>query len=136
MRLWRRSLLWLPLFTAAAQRSVNSGPRTVLIWKRSGGIAGFCDELTVLDNGGFIAASCKPDGGAKSGALPKPEAARLEQWRKSFKPISIANRDAGLNDSMSETLDFHGIGKDDAADSDRKAMLEWASKVYARSLVK
>ena len=57
---------------------VNAGGGPVLVWHREGGIAGFCDDLTVNADGSYTAERCT--GEAMTSTLTADEQALLNDW--------------------------------------------------------
>jgi hypothetical protein len=117
-------------------------PATVLMrWKREGGIAGFCDYITVYLSGEVHKSSCK---GGESGEerlsdiLSEEEIAKLDQWAMDYGTISIdASDPKGVSDRMVVTLEFIGLGNMDALSStDENALLEFAQLLSQSSSLK
>lgn len=102
----------------------------VLEWSRSGGFAGFCDELRVWPSGRFEAASCKPDGKTRQGTLPRAEADKLERWLKAFGKLKHDSRQTGVDDGMAVTLELRGSGKGSPSEKETAAVLDWAAAVF------
>jgi hypothetical protein len=106
----------------------------VLTWRREGGIAGFCDEMSVSANGEVRARSCKPGGGSRTGMLSKEDLVRLDQWRMSFDSVGIETRDSPVTDAMTVTLTLKGNGTGKPTDEERQDILGWAQDVYDQIL--
>ena len=72
----------------------------VLAWSRVGGIAGFCDSLTITADGRVTATTCV------SLFLPEPEPLaaadweQLQAWLEAFGPYSDTITDGAIADSM------------------------------------
>ena len=117
-------------------------PATVLMrWKREGGIAGFCDYITVYLSGEVHKSSCK---GGEPGEerlidiLSEDEIAKLDEWVMDYGTISIdASDPKGVSDRMVVTLEFIGLGSMDALSStDENALLEFAQLLSQSSSLK
>jgi hypothetical protein len=108
----------------------NATSEPVLFWTMSGGIAGFCEELSVWPDGKVQASTCKFGGRNKAGKLSKEGAERLRRWIDSFGAISIGGRDPGVTDSLALTLKLRGRGKARPSESEKQQMLEWAQQVH------
>lgn len=102
----------------------------VLVWSMSGGIAGFCEELSVWVDGKVRAATCKFGGRIRSGKLAGEDAAKLARWTRTFGSVSIEQRDAGVADSLAVTMKLRGRGDGQPSDSEKQKMLEWAQATY------
>jgi hypothetical protein len=124
----RRLLLACP---AAGFLGNAAQDEPLLVWMQSGGIAGLCDELKVWQNGEFRATSCRPNGASNTGTLSKKDSAQIEQWRKSLHVVKVENRDSGIADGMSVSLNFRGVGQRQASDAELRSMMEWAQEIYS-----
>jgi hypothetical protein len=117
-------------------------PATILMkWKREGGIAGFCDFLTVFLSGEVHRSSCK--GGEYveerlSNVLPEAEIARLDEWVQEYGTVSIdASDPKGVSDRMVVTLEFMGLGSQESlASANEKELLEFAQLLSQSSPTK
>jgi hypothetical protein len=105
----------------------------VLIWHREGGIAGFCDDLTIDAVGLVDAASCADDPAAtvSHGQLPPDDLARLEAWLDQYQPFEVEQVDPATADAMAITLTFVGRGPAEPTDADKQQILDFAAEIYA-----
>ncbi len=90
-------------------------PATVaLTWKRSGGVAGFCDSMTIYLSGEVQATSCKSgDITLKrlSDLVSPEEIATLNEWISKYGVVNIdASDPAGVADRMVVKLKLAGTG--------------------------
>jgi len=90
-------------------------PATVaLTWKRSGGIAGFCDSLTIFLSGEVQATNCKNTEIIEkrlTDLLTAEEMATLNEWISKYGTVEIdASDPANVADAMSVTLQLMGTG--------------------------
>jgi hypothetical protein len=90
-------------------------PATVaLTWSRSGGIAGFCDTLTIYLSGEVQGSNCKSGGPvikSISELLSPAEVATMNEWISKYGEISIdASDPKGAADAMSVKLTMYGTG--------------------------
>jgi hypothetical protein len=113
-------------------------PATVLLtWKREGGIAGFCDFMTIYLSGEGHGSSCK---GGQYGeqrlidVLSQEEIAKLDEWVKSYGSVSIdASDPKGVSDRMVVTLTFTGLGSQETVSSSfQKELLNFAQDLHQR----
>lgn len=110
-------------------------PATILMkWKREGGIAGFCDFLTVYLSGEVHRGSCKSGEYAEErlrDILSEAEIAKLDEWVQEYGTISIdASDPKGVADRMVVTLEFTGLGSQETISSaDEKELLEYAQSL-------
>ena len=107
-------------------------PATVLLtWKREGGIAGFCDYVTVYLSGEVHKSSCKggePVEERLIDILSEDEIAKLDEWVMDYGTISIdASDPKGVSDRMVVTLEFIGLGSQETISSEiENELLEFA----------
>jgi hypothetical protein len=90
-------------------------PATVaLIWKRSGGVAGFCDNMTIYLSGEVQASTCKntePVEKKLADLLTAEEIATMNDWISKYGTAEINTSDpANVADAMSVTLKLMGTG--------------------------
>jgi hypothetical protein len=104
----------------------------VLIWTREGGIAGFCDGLTLTAGHRAIVGSCgdpRPAGDAGL-LLSSEQIHQFEGWRDEFASFSVEwADDEAVADGMTVRLAFEGRGAVEASDDDRQAIARFASAV-------
>jgi len=100
-------------------------------WSRSGGIAGFCDRMTIQTSGTVEVLSCK------SNITPQPSvtlnSARLSQlniWLKTYLPTEIVIKDNATADSMTVILDFSGKGSQVMPEDIKVELMDFASSVF------
>ncbi len=105
-----------------------------LAWHREGGIAGFCDDISVYLTGEIYATSCK-SGAATGLGRSRLDAAQLAQifaWVDKFKAFEISLSDGeGVMDSMTTYLAFSGAGDEQPTEEDQQAILKFAAELYA-----
>jgi hypothetical protein len=106
-----------------------------LVWKREGGIAGFCDSLTVFLSGEVYANRCKPqaDGrmGTLSDLLDAKERAQFDKWMATFAMSSLdASDPKGVSDRMVVTLQLFGNGSKPPARWQQQELFKFAQDLY------
>jgi len=106
-----------------------------LIWKREGGIAGFCDTLTVFLSGEVYASQCKGQPEGKMGTLAQllsaTEQRQFSRWIADFGQLDLdASDPQGVSDRMVITLRLFGTGNKQPTESDQKALLGFAQNLY------
>lgn len=105
-----------------------------LAWHREGGIAGFCDDISVYLTGEVYATSCKS--GAPTGlGRSRLDAAQLTQiytWVDNLDEFEISQSDGeGVMDSLTTYLAFSGTGSQQPDEEVKEAILKFASELYA-----
>ena len=103
-----------------------------LTWRREGGFAGFCDDLTVSITGEAIASSCKSGELYPPGKLTDEESAQLRRWAEAFASVVIEQKDPAVADAMTVILTMTGSGSGQPSAVEQQAMLLWAQGVYDR----
>ena len=113
----------------------NGGPITwseALAWHREGGIAGFCDDLTIDVTGEATARSCAGGQQVKLGRthLDAAQLTDLYRWIDSLQPFQVENSDPATADAMTIRLAFNSVGPGQASDADIRAIADFAARVY------
>ncbi len=108
-----------------------------LTWTREGGIAGFCDSMTVFLSGEVYGNQCrsKPDGTMATFAdlLSSKERTQFNAWIKEFGQVELdASDPVGVSDRMAVTLSFYGNGKGTLTKPDEQELLLWAQDLFQR----
>jgi hypothetical protein len=104
-----------------------------LAWHREGGIAGFCDDLTVYVTGHVFAASCKvqPPEPVGQRLLTADELAQLYMWVDTYAQFEMEQRDDAVADAMTTTLVFAGAGEQVADEATQQAIAGFAAELFA-----
>jgi demethoxyubiquinone hydroxylase (CLK1/Coq7/Cat5 family) len=107
-----------------------------LIWTREGGIAGFCDNVTVFLSGEVYGGSCMGGGTMESliNLLTSDEIAQLDEWISQYGQIDIdASDPEGVSDRMVVTLTLFGNGsRRTISTATQRNMLEFAQSLHQR----
>ena len=105
----------------------------VLSWHREGGIAGFCDDLTITAGGEVTATSCmgREGGMVASAQLDATQQAQLEQWVGTLGAFEVEQSDDAVADSMTVGLTFKGRGSGTPNAATEQALLDFAGMLYA-----
>ncbi|GAB4462557.1 MAG: hypothetical protein OHK0041_25990 [Anaerolineales bacterium] len=106
-----------------------------LTWSRDGGIAGFCDRLTVFRSGEVYGSSCKSQTGGTMGTfsslLSSGEIAQLQGWLAEYGSVTIEAADPqGVSDRMTVTVNLYGSGSAKPLKAEETDLLEWAQSLY------
>ena len=111
-------------------------PATVaMTWKREGGIAGFCDSMTVYLSGEVQVSSCKQGKyveGLLIDILSDEEFAKFDEWLTKYGNVAIDESDPkGVADRMVVTLTFMGTGSEQTlTKSTEQELLRFAQELY------
>jgi hypothetical protein len=111
----------------------QTGDGPVLTWHREGGIAGFCDELTVYASGDVYARSCKESqpGELRHTRLTAGQTDQIAAWADRFQSFEIEETDPATADAMTIRLTFAGTGTAPAGNAEKQDMLDLAAELYA-----
>jgi hypothetical protein len=108
-----------------------------MTWKREGGIAGFCDYLTVYFSGEVRASSCKLGQSVEErmiDILSEEEIAKLDEWLGKYGTVNMdASDPVGVADRMVVTLSLMGTGTQKTlAASNEEELLNFAQQLHQR----
>jgi len=108
-----------------------------LIWKREGGIAGFCDTLTVFRSGEVYTSQCKAQSEGRTGTLvdllSSREQAQFTDWIADFGEVDLdASDPKGVSDRMVITLSLFGAGNKQPTKPEQQALFEFAQDLYQK----
>jgi len=108
-----------------------------LIWKREGGIAGFCDTLTVFRSGEVYTSKCNSQAegmmGTFTNLLSAQEQKQFNDWTAKFGEVDLdASDPAGVADRMVVTLKFTGAGSKTPTKAEQQKLFEFAQDLYQK----
>ena len=108
-----------------------------MVWKREGGIAGFCDTMTVFRSGEVYTLQCKPQSKGRMGTfaslLSSSEQQQFMDWMATFGQANLDASDPnGVADQMIVTLELFGTGSQQVAKSDQQALFEFAQNLFQK----
>ncbi len=108
-----------------------------LTWKREGGIAGFCDTLTVFLSGEVYGNKCgsQPDGKMETfvSLFSASERKQFNAWVTKFGQARLdASDPQGVSDRMVIELVFYGMGSGTPGKAEEKTMITWAQSLYQK----
>jgi len=108
-----------------------------LTWKREGGIAGFCDSLTVFLSGEIYGEQCKsqPNGtmGTFASLLSTSEREQFDTWISQYGQTTLdASDPAGVADGMTLVIEFYGMGKGKPGKSVQGDIFTWVQDLHQK----
>ena len=108
-----------------------------MVWKREGGIAGFCDTMTVFRSGEVYTTQCKPQSEGRMGTfatlLSAAQQKQFMDWMAQFGQANLdASDPAGVADRMIVTLDLFGSGTQQVTKSGQQALFELAQSLFQK----
>jgi hypothetical protein len=104
-------------------------------WKREGGIAGFCDNMTVFLSGEVYVSDCKGGGGmgTLAGMLSASELEQFTTWINNFGDLELdASDPEGVSDRMVVTLSVNGQGSEQPSQEEEDALFQWAQNLFQK----
>lgn len=106
-----------------------------LVWKREGGIAGFCDTLTVFRSGEVFASKCGPQAEGTMGTfatlMTAREVQQFQSWIAEFEETQLdASDPKGVADRMVVTVDLFGVGTASPTESEQEDLFNFAQDLY------
>ena len=109
----------------------------VLTWSRVGGIAGFCDSLTVFLSGEIYGNHCKSQPNETMGTfanlLSAEERAQFDKWVKELGRVDIdASEPKGVSDQMEIKLIFYGMGQRSLKKADEQELFLWVQNLFQK----
>jgi hypothetical protein len=122
--------------TSADGRRVQ--PATIaFVWKREGGIAGFCDYMTVFRSGEVYSQQCRGNFDGRMGTFAKllstQEQKQFSEWMNKFgETLAVAADPEGVADRMVITLQLYGSGSKQPTEAEQQALLEFAQSLYQK----
>lgn len=108
-----------------------------LTWVREGGIAGFCDKMTVFLSGEVYSDQCKsqPAKAINSLAvlLTPQERAEFQGWIAEYGSVTVdASDPKGVADGMTMVLNLYGTGSARPLNEVETELLAWAQALFQR----
>ena len=105
---------------------------SVLIWNRSGGFAGFCDEVIVHESGSAEVANCKGEARTRI-QLTETQRAQLDGWLETLAVIDYEHTDPATADAMTVSLFLAGGGAQQADEEAIGLISQFASDLAAQA---
>jgi hypothetical protein len=124
-------------YHVSADGSLVQPATLALTWKRTGGIAGFCDSLTLFLSGEIYGNQCKaePNGMMDTFAslLTEEERQQFDAWVEELGQVNMdASDPKGVSDRMEVKLEFYGTGQGSLTEADEQALVLWAQNIFQK----
>ena len=107
-----------------------------LTWKREGGIAGFCDGLTIFLSGEVYGYQCKSKEAKLTGLaslLTTSERSQFYTWINKYGQATLdASDPKGVADGMSLVIEFHGVGKGKPGKPVQQEIFTWSRELFQK----
>jgi hypothetical protein len=105
-----------------------------LTWHREGGIAGFCDDLSIFLPDTLYSSSCAgqtPQGQAsEADLLSANQREQLEGWLAQYGEVYVSIKDPASADAMTTTLTLHGRGSGQPGEAEQQELVNWAQDLF------
>lgn len=106
-----------------------------LVWRREGGIAGFCDSLTVFRSGEVFANKCNSQVESQmdtfANLLTSSEKQEFMGWITEFDETALdASDPEGVADRMVVTVEFFGLGSETPNETEQQVLFNFAQDTY------
>jgi len=104
-----------------------------LTWHREGGIAGFCDDLSIYVTGRAYASACGGQQPVNLGSawLDDGQQEQLYDWFDRYGAFELGRKDPATADAMLVRLSFWGAGDDEPGPEVKEQMTAFAAEVHA-----
>jgi hypothetical protein len=125
---WARSI-----FMESQSGKSNRSQDLIIYWHREGGIAGFCDNLSIYTSGIAMASSCKGNQTQSSSQsfLNPDQLQQLYTWQDQYHSFSIKSQLPAAPDAMIVNFTFNGSGNQTLnSPGQQQPLFEFASRVY------
>jgi len=108
-----------------------------LTWQRSGGIAGFCDSVTVFLSGEIYGNQCKsqPNGTMNTfdTLLSASEQLQFNEWISDYGQVTLdASDPKGVSDRMTLIVELYGNGNGKPGKPVQDKIFTWMQDIYNR----
>ena len=142
IKAWRRLALLLAVLTLGlaacgpapgTQPEATADPNLALLsWQREGGLAGYCDELSILADGRVMVSTCRggEDAIIGEGTLTPDQKAQLDAWVSRFQAFDLEWTDPATADAMTVRLGLEGQGSAEATEQDLQAIRDYVASLY------
>jgi hypothetical protein len=111
----------------------SAGNGVVIGWHREGGLAGFCDDVTIYVSGAAAATTCKSGNAEEVGKiwLNGEQLDQLYQWIDNFARFEYNPATNATADAMTIYLIVEGQGKNPASEDDQEVIASFAQEIYS-----
>lgn len=115
---------------SSGQQSVELG--LAMLWRREGGVAGFCDDLLIYSTGQVRSYSCGGDAiePTGEGRLSAEELEQLYEWLDTFQQTMVEEIDDAEADAMTIQMLLVGRGMEEATDEQKQDMAAFAEEQF------
>lgn len=120
-------------YRLAAQGLFPGPDQALIVWERSGGIAGICQRLEIHLDFTYIVSDCFTEETTSSGSLPEDEAAYLSGLIDRFRTFRYTlEPPQGSADMFSDQYNFTGDGAITPSQMEQEQLNEYLAKLANR----
>jgi hypothetical protein len=126
---------WVRVVTdEALGNEAGTTQNLAIAWHREGGVAGFCDNLSIYMTGKLIATSCAGGQSQELGQfrLNPEQLQQVYDWVDSLQPFEIEQTDNATADGMTIQLSLNGLGDTKASEATRQTIETFATNLYVQ----
>lgn len=110
--------------------AAGAGP--VISFQLSGGIVGFCDELSIAGSGAYVLRTCRQD--EITGTLEPADLELLTAWGQNLASFQLNFEDnPGGPDNLASHLVFEGQGSTEADEAQKQMIFDWVNGLLIRT---
>lgn len=104
-------------------------------WRRTGGIAGFCDVVELSADGSATVASCAsdPPRTVAEARLTTSQLTLVREWVERYDSFTYEQSDPATADAMTLSVRLNGQGDEEPAENDIAAMMALAQEVLIQA---
>ena len=108
-----------------------------LTWKREGGIAGFCDSMTVFLSGEIYGDQCRSESDGTmdtfANLFSASDRKQFDAWMTQFGDVTLdASDPKGVSDRMEVTLVLYGLGSGKPNEAQKQTLFTWAQNLFQK----
>ncbi len=123
------------LYEQATSGRTGAAWGLALAWQWEGGVAGFCDAVTIYRSGEALVSSCKGDvaGQVKHIRLTSNQLQQIYTWVDEFAGLEYEHTDPATADAMTIRLVLAGTGQRQMDEYERQAMSNLLLEILAQA---
>lgn len=125
----RSVVAWAEMVLQETEGRSSAAQGMALSWSRTGGIAGFCDDLVVYQTGFAMATNCKIAKPPASQRLSAGQINALNAYRDQYQRFELNSGNSGA-DAMAQNLIFEGQGQQAPGDAQKAEIEKFAADLF------
>lgn len=103
----------------------------VLVWRREGGFAGFCDTVVVRKSGEYTVSYCRGRNSplSQTAQMDATQAQQILEWAGRLKPFETSHVGPVHPDELIIEVTFYGTGNSDATSAEQKDIMAFGQQL-------